>query len=177
MKPPILGKKIVNEFITDLAAKKDLLPDDKSLKRYLEAKYFQNLRSAVENYLLRALWKFVFQISNPNTDENRDINFRSLKIIYARRSNELKAYIQEHKDFFSKVFDDETLSYLIKFLSDNPSIYSLLNDNARVIIYNYAERDIDLYAIAIFLNDDPKKHLDQIWQRFTAGEVTMSAES
>lgn len=178
MKPPILGKKIVNEFVTDLAAKKDLLPDDKSLKRYLEAKYFQNLGSAVEDYLFRALWKFVFQISNSNTDENRDINFRSLKIIYARRSNELKAYIQEHKDFFSKVVsEDEPLSYLIKFLSDNPSIYSLLNDNARVIIHNYAESDIDLYAIAIFLNDDVKKHLDQIWQRFTAGEVTMSPES
>lgn len=65
MKPPILGKKIVNEFVTDLAAKKDLLPDDKSLKRYLEAKYFQNLGSAVEDYLFRALWKFVFQISTP----------------------------------------------------------------------------------------------------------------
>jgi hypothetical protein len=87
------------------------------------------------------LWKFVFQISNPDTDENRDINFRSFKIIYARRTNEVKAYIQEHKDFFSKVVDGEPLSYLINFLSDNPSIYSLLNDNARVIIQNHAEKD------------------------------------
>jgi hypothetical protein len=48
LKPPIFSRKIVDEFIKDLALKAELLPDTESLKQYLEAKYFKNLHPSVE---------------------------------------------------------------------------------------------------------------------------------
>lgn len=177
LKPPILGKKIVTEFVVDLAAKQDVLPDDQSLKHYLVARYLRNLRPTIENYLFRELWKFVFQVTNSDTNKNRDINFRSLKIIYARRKNELKQYIQEHQEFFSKVVKEEPLKYLVDFLSDNPSIYGFLKDDARILIKNSVESDIDLYAIAIFLNDDVKEHLEEVGKRTIDKEEKISDDS
>lgn len=177
LKPPILGKKIVTEFVADLAAKQDVLPDDQSLKHYLDARYLRNLRPTIENYLFRELWKFVFQLTNSDTNKNRDINFRSLKIIYARRKNELKKYIQEHKEFFSKVVKEEPLKYLVDFLSDNPSIYGFLKDDARILIKNSVESDIDLYAIAIFLKDDVKEHLEEMGKKIIDKEEKISDDS
>ncbi len=180
LKPPVLGKKIVTEFVADLAAKQDLLPnepDDQSLKRYLDARYLRNLRPTIENYLFRELWKFVFQLTNSDTNKNRDINFRSLKIIYARRKNELNKYIQEHKEFFSKVVKEEPLKYLVDFLSDNPSIYGFLKDDARILIKNSVESDIDLYAIAIFLKNDVKEHLEEMGKRIIDKEEEISDDS
>ncbi len=180
LKPPVLGKKIVTEFVADLAAKQDLLPnepDDQSLKRYLDARYLRNLRPTIENYLFRELWKFVFQLTNFDSKKNRDINFRSLKIIYARRKNELNKYIQEHKEFFSKVVKEEPLKYLVDFLSDNPSIYGFLKDDARILIKNSVESDIDLYAIAIFLKNDVKEHLEEMGKRIIDKEEEISDDS
>ncbi|MFP4338511.1 MAG: hypothetical protein ACLFQP_11330 [Halothece sp.] len=179
LKPPILGKKIVTEFVADLAAKQDLLPDDQSLKNYLDARYLRNLRPTIENYLFRELWKFVFQVTNSDTNKNRDINFCSLRIIYARRKNEFKKYIQEHKDFFSKVEEEEPLKYLVDFLSDNPSIYGFLKNDARILIKNSVESDIDLYAIAIFLKDDVnvKEHLEEMRKRIIDDQKKMSDDS
>jgi hypothetical protein len=180
LKPPVLGKKIVTEFVADLAAKQDLLPnepDDQSLKRYLDARYLRNLRPTIENYLFRELWKFVFQLTNFDSNKNRDINFRSLKIIYARRKNELNKYIQEHKEFFSKVVKEEPLKYLVDFLSDNPSIYGFLKDDARILIKNSVESDIDLYAIAIFLKNDVKEHLEEMGKRIIDKEEKISDDS
>jgi hypothetical protein len=177
LKPPILGKKIVTEFVADLAARQDSLVDDQSLKRYLDSRYLKNLRPTIENYIFRELWKFVFQLTNSDTNKNRDINFRSLKIIYARRKNELKEYIQEHKEFFGKVVKEEPLKYLVDFLSDNPSIYGFLKDDARILIKNLVESDIDLYAMAIFLKDDVKEHLEEIGKRITDREEKISHDS
>ncbi len=177
LKPPILGKKIVTEFVADLAARQDSLVDDHSLKRYLDARYLKNLLPTIENYLFRELWKFVFQLTNSDTNKNRDINFRSLKIIYARRKNELKEYIQEHKEFFSKVVKEEPLKYLVDFLSDNPSIYGFLKDDARILIKNSVESDIDLYAIAIFLKNDVKEHLEEMGKRIIDKEEEISDDS
>lgn len=177
LKPPILGKKIVTEFVADIAAKQDVLPDDQSLKHYLDARYLRNLRPTIENYLFRELWKFVFQLTNSDTNRNRDINFRSLKIIYARRKNELKKYIQEHKEFFSKVMKEEPLKYLVDFLSDNPSIYGFLKDDARILIKNSVESDINLCAIAIFLKDDVKEHLEEMGKRILDKEEKISDDS
>ncbi|MCP4360913.1 MAG: hypothetical protein GY796_23135 [Chloroflexi bacterium] len=163
LKPPILTKKITITLVVDIAAKKDLFPDNLTLKRYLEAKYFRNLRPAVENNLFRSLWKFVFRLSNPDTDENRDINYRTLKLLYLRRPNELRSYIRAHQEFFSEIGqEDEQLQYLIDFVGESPLIYDLLTDSAKIPLQTYAQSSLNAYAGAVFLNEDIRSHLQQL---------------
>jgi len=162
LKPPILSRKIFSELIMDLAGKKELLPDDESLKRYLDAKYLKNLKPAIENYIFRSLWKFAFSLSNQEADENREINARALQIIYKRRANEFKTAIASEVDYYSNVNPGAPLLCLIDFISENPSLYEILSDNARVLIKNTTKDDLNLFAISTFLSDSVTKHLEQV---------------
>lgn len=163
LKPPFLTTKFEVEFITDLATQKDLMPDDESLKRFLNAKYFKNLHLSQAKHLFRTLWKLTFRTSDPDTDENRDINYRAISILYARHSTALNEYILSDKDFFSNIGpQSDPLSYLIEFLSNNPSVYGLLSDVARVPIKNHADSDINLKAIAFFLSPSIPDHIGNL---------------
>jgi hypothetical protein len=162
VKPPILSKKIFSELIIDLTSKKELLPDDISLKRYLDAKYLKNLKPAIENYIFRSLWKFAFSLSNEDANENREINARALRVIYNRRANEFKETIKSEVGYYSNVNPGEPLRCLIEFISENPSLYEILNDNARILIKNITEDDLNLFAISTFLSDSVTEHLEQV---------------
>jgi hypothetical protein len=164
LKPPIFSKKIVSEFAADLAAKKALLPDRASLASYLEAKYFKGLHPEVEREIFKALWKFVFRLENPETDENRDVNVRTLHLLYERKPLELKEFIQSQQTFFSELADGAPIAEAIRFLSAHPSLYGALSDAAKVLIENRAKSTVDLYSIAMFLSPDFSKHIEALLQ-------------
>lgn len=171
-KPPVFLKKVVDEFVIDVASKKDILPDDISLKRYLESKYFRRLRPTTENHLFRALWKFVFRLENDDANENRSINYRCLKLIFIRRVNELKILIREHKDFFSNLGSEISLEYLLDFLADYPDVYELLEDSARILIEQQSNRDLKNFAVSFYLSDSVESHFDKILEKVDALERT-----
>ncbi len=187
LKPPIFTKRIVNEFVTDLAAQKILLPDDTSLGRYLAAKYFRNLHPDVEDELIKALWKFCFRLSNRDTDENRDINVRTLQILYNRRPAEFKRLVESQSSFFSEMAHigdpDEfgtiapvlPLERLILFLSDRPVLFGALSDAAKVIIRNYAGSDINLFVLAPFLSPSAAAHVAAIVARSDRFNISIMA--
>lgn len=164
-KPPVFLKKVVEEFVTDIASKKEILLDEISLRRYIESKYFKRLRPATENQLFRSLWKFVFYLENDETNENREINYKCLKILFNRRPNELRSIIRENQDFFSKLGSDLSLTYLIQFLSENPILFNLLSDSAKVVIENYSNADLDKFAISFFTSENLKEHFEAILQK------------
>lgn len=173
-KPPVFLKKVVDEFVVDIASKKDILPDDTSLKRYLESKYFRRLRPTTENHLFRALWKFVFRLENDDTNENRNINYRCLKIIFIRRINEIKGLIREHKDFFSNLGNEISLNYLLDFLADYPDVYELLDDSARILIEQHSNSDLKNFAVSFYLSDSVESHFDKILEKVETLKSTYS---
>lgn len=164
LKPPILSRKIVRELVQDIANKKHLfLGDDDALKRYLVDRYLKNLRPTVANLLFRDMWKFVFHLSNSNADENRQINYQALRIIYFRRPNELKEYINREPDHFSNIGENEaSLTYLIDFLNSDPSVYEAFRDSARAMLQQFANENIDIFTTAIFLSGDVASHLHRL---------------
>ena len=165
LKPPILTKQIVTEFVTDIASKKELLIENEALKRYLETKYLKNLLSSVEEQLFRALWKFTFRLSNPEADANRVINYRALRIVFSRHHQTLQRYIQEHAAFFSEVGQGQTIDFLIRFLSEYPAVYESLTDAARVQIDSYANSSLDSYMPAFFLHSSFEDHAEAIIEK------------
>lgn len=164
-KPPVFLRKVVDEFVIDVASKKEFLIEDVSLRRYIESKYFKRLRPTTENHLFRALWKFVFRLENDETSENRDINYRCLKIIYSRRPNEIKFLIREQKDFFSNLGSELSLNYLADFLSDYPDVYELLDDSARILIENHSNMNLKNFSGSFFLSESIESHLKAILEK------------
>lgn len=163
LKPPIFSKKIVEEFVMDIAAKKEFLPDKNALNKYLSAKYFGNLHISVEHELIKALWKFCFRLSNVNTDLNRDINIRALQLFYQRNPTGFRQFILQHADYFSEVAPNgDPLNALIKFLSENPALFTALTDTARVPMTAFAQSNINLLAPASFLSPDFSNHINRL---------------
>lgn len=163
LKPPIFSKKIVEEFVVDVASKKDLFPDQKGLKQYLEAKYFKNLHPSVEHELIKALWKFCFRLSNQDTEAGREINARSLQLLYQRNPVEFRNFVVQNSAYFSEISPNGApLSELISFLSECPALYNALTDAAKVPLSSYAESDANLFAAAIFLSGSFAEHIAKL---------------
>ena len=162
LKPPIFSKKIVAALVADVSAVKALLPDDASLKQYLEAKYFKGLHASIEQELMKALWKFCFRLSNADTDSNREINVRVLKLLYAKKPAEFRQYVGQHAQYFSDVAPSGApLTSLVDFLSTCPSIYAALTDAAKTPLKTFVRLDVNLLAISFFAFDN-KADLIQI---------------
>lgn len=160
LKPPIFSKKIVGEFVSDIAAKKELLPDQNALRQYLNAKYFGNLHASVEHELLKALWKFCFRVSNPETDANRSINTRALHLLYERHPTELRQFIVQNAGYFSEVAPNGApLTALIEFLSECPALFSALTDAARVPLTTFANTHVNLLAPSSFISQSFSDHI------------------
>lgn len=163
LKPPIFSKKIVVEFISDIATKKELLPDQKSLKQYLEAKYFVNLHTSVEHELVKALWKLCFRVTNPDTELNREINVRTLRLFYQRNPTEFRQLIVLNSQYFSETAaGGEPLKALILFIAECPALFSALNDTAKVPLVNFAKGDPNLFAPASFISASFIDHIAQL---------------
>lgn len=127
-KPAIMTKKVFNALAEDLEALKDRLPDDRSLKRYLESKYFPHLVVPVENAIFRSLWSLVFKVTDNRCEANRAINYRTLRILYERRPQDINRLIENDKAYFGQVTVSGTpLDYLLAFLRDHPAVFTLLS--------------------------------------------------
>lgn len=178
LKPPIFSKRIISEFVTDISAKKDLLPEKEALKKYLDAKYFRNLHSTVEREIQKALWKFCFVLVNVDTNTNRDINTRALKIIYQRDPGGFRKHILDNSAHYSAISSvDEPITALIKFLGDCPALYSALDNAAKVLLTNYAKKDANLFAAAPFISETLLDHLKELKSFATSDLRTIDVET
>ena len=169
-KPPIYTREPVNEFVSDLADKRDLLPDDSTLERYIRAKYLPRLVPEVEDRLFRTLWKFVFNLANPDADANREINHRALSLLFRRRTADLLVKIAAERDYFSTISAGVPSAYLVRFVGQHPQVYELLSDAARLPIARQAEADLDMYLVAWFLHGDVAAHVEAVEQRFLGSD-------
>jgi hypothetical protein len=175
LKPAVFAKGIIEEFVNDLAGKRDLFPENESLKRYLVARYFGRLQNEVEKHLFRSLWKFTFHLANADTDANRSINYRALVLLYERNPSRFDECIQQEQPFFSKVTDGDPTRALLKLLHDHPRLYTILTDTARVPLENAAKSNLDNFAIAWFLAKSPETHVNAVREWIEREQVVISS--
>lgn len=162
LKPPIFARDVVKEFVTSLAAKKALLPDDASLERYLSAKYFPRIHKEIEDRLFRTLWRFCFYTDNVDTNAHRDINLRALSILYRRRPDAVIEKVRAERNYFSEVGEGDRLVALGAFLAERPLLVESLTDVALVPLRNAAKGNLDLFTVCWFLNADLETHARQV---------------
>lgn len=163
LKQPVFSKKVVINLITDLAERKDVLPDENSLRMYLEAKYFKNLHPTVKFELIKTLWKFCFRMSNPDADANRQINQRALIILYKREPIEFIQYVRSHADQFSEVAaNGSPLVALIVFLAKCKNIFQALTNAAKIPVATFVRTDVNYLAVSSFVNESLSDHISEI---------------
>lgn len=165
LKPAILTKKILKTILIDIAEKKDLLIDDDSLEKYINAKYLNNLNTTVELSIFRDLWKFVFYLTNEDAEKNRLINYRTLYLIFKRNRVQCLEKLQSEIDYFSNISDNKyTIQFLIRFLSENESFYILLREDIKLLINKRTEEDFSAKVVGWFLSENIQQHFEIIKQ-------------
>lgn len=163
LKPPVFSKKVVDLMIKDLAASKGVLPDKNALQMYLEAKYFKNLHPAVKVELIKTLWKLCFRISNTDVEANRDINYRTLLIIFNRDPMGFVSLVTQNSEQFSVVATEGMpLITLIAFLSKCKNVYQSLTNAAKVPIAELARTNVNYFAHAHFINNSLSQHIIEL---------------
>lgn len=161
-KPPILTKKIFDELVEDMEKVKDLFPGDDQLKRYVYSRYLFKLNGDVLVHLFRSLWRITFKVEEKRCDDNRKINYRTLRIMYEHNRELIGNCIKDNAEYFSQISSGTPTRYLIFFLGDYPNLYGYLNDSAKEILKSIAISSVDLYAISYFMNENIKKHIANI---------------
>jgi hypothetical protein len=162
-KAPILSKQIINELVEDLAQASAILIDDKKLKAYLESKYFARFNPEVEKAVFRALWKFVFKLTNEPCERNRAINYSALHLLFSRNPGQFRALVESDKDYFSAIANSGApIVWLVHFLSREATLYDLLADHAKTAIQHTAESNTSARCLAWFTSYTLSEHATKL---------------
>lgn len=177
-KPAILTRRVFEPLLEDIEATQALLPDEASLRRYLDAKYLRSLTPPVEQAITRSLWKVVFRATDARCETNRDINYRVFLLLYNRRPTEVNAAIHDDPAYYNQLTLSGTpLDRLMDFLARHPAVFTLLSEAASTPIRNHATASLDLFLNAWFLSGSVLEHLTAIQRRVEAGEGITTAKA
>lgn len=167
-KPPFLSQKILDTLLDDLEKIKDIFPTNDKLTVYLNSKYFNALNGVVVAKIFRGLWKMVFKLDNEQTEKNRDINYRTLSILYEKAKEIIEKSIKDESNFYSDIKNDKNIiERLILFLSLKKTIYLALTDSTKEIIQQACESRLTNFSVAFFLLDtvSVEIHLSNLIQK------------
>lgn len=175
-KPPMMSAKVFDSLLNDLEEKAPLLPDDPSLKRFLESKYLSGMTAATMSLVFRSLWRVCFKVTaDARAEANRPINYRTLKILAERLGDKALATIEGDRAYFSELaVSGSPPTYLFPFLGTFPTLYDALTDAAKTLISGLAGGSIELFVSGWFLSLSVPDHMATLFRRAssTPSEIT-----
>jgi len=163
IKPPFYTKKIIDELLVNIAEAAPALNTREKVKRYVESRYLSRLKPEVELSIYRSLWKLVFKLDDEKCIKNRVINFKTLEVIGNRKPESILNQIKGEKDYYSNVSSIPlTLDYLVSYLSKNPKIYDLLNEDAKLKIQHNVKITNTSKICGWFVKENLEEHYEDI---------------
>lgn len=163
IKPPFYTKKIIDELLVNIAEAAPALNTREKVKRYVESRYLSRLKPEVQLSIYRSLWKLVFKLENEECRKNRYINLQTLEVIGNRKAESILNQIKGEKDYYSDVSSIPlTLDYLVFYLSKNPKIYDLLNEDAKLKIQHNVKTTNTSKICGWFVKDNLDVHYKDI---------------
>jgi hypothetical protein len=171
-KSPLLSKKVISTFLGDLASLKGQLIKDSDLESYLNSKYFNKINKPTEEKLFKDLWKFVFRLDDPKTNENREIIFKAILILFKKERTAFMSIIDRDRSYYSHINleNDSIFSLLLYFLSLTPNLYNTMDDSVKVIITTKASNNFSVFSKCVFLSDSLQLHFENIKQKINNHE-------
>lgn len=161
IKPPLLSRKILDDFLANLSLIKTIIHDDNELESHLRSKYFDKLKGKALRQVFRALWKIVFKIRDQPSNDNRAINLKALLIMVKNNYDSVIEMMRDEQDYYSDVSMDNG-SELISLLNRFPRLNSEFADSLSIMSKNMIETNADLDMQAIFLSGNINDHIRKI---------------
>lgn len=159
IKPPFYTQKILNELLSDISENSEALNSRKKVKQYIESRYFSRLTPDVELQLFRSLWKIVFKLEDEKCEKNRLINFQTLEVLASRNKKNIEPAIKKEMDYYNNIASGGTaLSYFVYFLSNNSSIYEILNEDIKLKVRHCIDTDAIGKIVGWFIKDSLEHH-------------------
>jgi len=163
IKPPFYTKKIIDELVKNIAEAAPALNTRQKVKKYLESRYLSKLKPEAELSIYRSLWKFVFKLEDEDCRKNRYINVRTLEVIGNRNAGSILNLIRGDRDYYSNVSSSPlTLDHLVTYLSKNPQIYDLLNEDAKLKIQHNVKTTQRSKICGWFVKENLEGHYEDI---------------
>jgi hypothetical protein len=163
VKPPFYTQRIMQELLEDISETAAALNTRTKVKKYVESRYFSRTSPVVELNILRSLWKLVFKLDNEDCNKNRTINLHVIEVLTSRNIALVPDAISGDKDYYSNIAaTGMPLAFLVFYLSKNPNLYSLLNEDARLKITHSIECDAIAKTMGWFIKDSLATHAQDI---------------
>lgn len=177
IKNPVMSKKVFDILLEDLGKHKNFFSDDLSLENYIESRYLKNTNKHMINTIFKDLWSITFNCTSEPCKTNREINFRTLKILYKNFRASLLKYIEENPIPFNKFKEDDEgiLRRLTEFFGDNTELYSFIESHNHTKLKAKIESKKKLMVRAPFLKGGMGNHFDYLidnlhWKDYTYEE-------
>ncbi|MEC0273896.1 hypothetical protein [Peribacillus frigoritolerans] len=174
VKNPVMSKKVFYTLLEDLDQHKDFFSDDSSLEKYIESRYLKNTNEQMINSIFKELWGITFNCTSDECKSNREINFRTLKILYKRYRASLLVFIEKNKISFNK-FNEEDEGILIRmtvFFGNNPELYSFVEEHNQTKLKAKIESRWKFKVRSPFLRENMEKHFDYLSNKIHWTEQT-----
>ena len=180
VKPPIYTQKIMAELLEDISESSVVLNSREKVKKYIESRYLSRTKPTVEINIFRSLWKHVFKLDNEECEKNRRINLHALEVLSNRNIASIPQAINGDNDYYSNIAALGTpLSFLVYYLANNPQIYPILSDDARIKVDHCINNDNVGKTMGWFIKENLDTHRDDIkawissddWPTFTQDQL------
>lgn len=163
IKPPFYTQRIMSELLEDISESADILNSREKVKKYIESRYLSRTKPAVEINLFRSLWKLVFKLENDNCERNRQINFHVLEVLSNRNKAAIPQEIEGDLDYYCNIAPSgNPLAFLVYYLSENPDIFPILSEDARLKVAHCIDTDDVGKTMGWFVKDNLERHGDDI---------------
>lgn len=171
VKPPFYTQRIMKELLEDIAESADVLNTRSKVKKYVESRYLNRTKPAVEINLFRSLWKLVFKLDNDKCEKNRHLNLHVLELLSNRNKASIPPEIEGDSDYYSNVSSTgNPLSFLVYYLSKNSNIFPLLSKDAQLKIEHCIFTDDVGRTVGWFIKDNLSQHGDDIEKWIKSGD-------
>lgn len=164
IKNPVMSKKVFDTLLEDLGEHKNFFSDDLSLENYIESRYLKNTNEHMINTIFKDLWSITFNCTSDPCKTNREINYRTLKIIYKKFRASLLKYIKENPIPYNKFKEDDEgiLLRLTEFFGNNPELYSFVESFNQTKLKEKIDMKWKFKVRSPFLRENMEKHFDYL---------------
>ena len=161
-KPSFLSKRLIDTFTDDIESASKIFPNEKGLKRHINAKYLEKIDNEREEYgLFKSLWKFTFKNIDDHSKENREANLSILTLLLERHQQFVESEIKNDAEYYCasvNIDDRKCINSFIRFVNVYPSVYSSMTDDFKMKIEQKINDKPNLKAMAFFLSGNPLVH-------------------
>lgn len=165
-KPSFLSKRLIDTFTDDIESASKIFPNEKGLKRYINAKYLEKIDNEREEYgLFKSLWKFTFKKTDDRSKANRKANLSILTLLLERHQQFVESEIKNDAEYYCasvNIDDRKCINSFIRFVNVHPSVYSSMTDDFKMKIEQKINDKPNLKAMAFFLSNNPLVHVKSL---------------